>query len=310
MRAVFEFTLVFALPDADADPASCLDALFEAGCDDAAAGTDRPGMIALDFARAAVSAASAVASAIRDVRRAIRGAELIEIAPDLVNLTDIAGYLGVTKQNVRKYAAGETRRVKAPFPPPVFSDAPNLWIGVAGTSFDSFFGTIFAAHEPRLCACAVISTCLEPGCRTTFEEASPTFKKRFMYISGYTDEAQFDAFCTTLTWEGRVKRIRCPYLRVAGEAEALSPLEHAERPVEALQAPKQRVVCQDSRHSVGNIPAINLGPFPPIRWPTGWPTASPAGRSRASAGTSRRAAASSRRRIDAQRGLSSRVLQR
>ena len=28
-----------------------------------------------------------------------------------------------------------------------------------------------------------------------------------------------DAFCKTLTWEGHVDRIRCPYLCVAGEAE-------------------------------------------------------------------------------------------
>ena len=44
---------------------------------------------------------------------------------------------------------------------------------------------IVAANEPRIRACAVISTCLEPGCHTIFEEASPTFKKRFMYMSGY-----------------------------------------------------------------------------------------------------------------------------
>ena len=39
---------------------------------------------------------------------------------------------------------------------------------------------------------AVISVCHEPGCHTIFEEASPTFKKRFMYMSGITDEAEFD----------------------------------------------------------------------------------------------------------------------
>jgi dienelactone hydrolase len=137
-------------------------------------------------------------------------------------------------------------------------------IGVTGTSFGSFFGTLVAASEPRIRACAVISTCLEPGCHTIFEEASPTFKKRFMYMAGITDEAKFDAFCKTLTWEGHVDKIRCPYLCVAGEAEELSPLEHAERLVKQLKAPKQLVVYQESRHSVGNVPAANLGPFPPI----------------------------------------------
>ena len=137
-------------------------------------------------------------------------------------------------------------------------------IGVTGTSFGSFFGTLVAASEPRLRACAVISTCLEPGCHTIFEEASPTFKKRFMYMSAITDEAKFDSFVKSLTWEGHVEKIKCPYLCVAGEAEELSPLVHAERLVQQLKAPKQLVVYQDSRHSVGNVPAANLGPFPPI----------------------------------------------
>lgn len=137
-------------------------------------------------------------------------------------------------------------------------------IGVSGTSFGSFFGTIMAAHEPRLRACAVSATCLEPGCHTIFEEASPTFKKRFMYMSGYTDEAAFDEFCKTLTWEGHIEGLRCPYLCIAGEAEELSPLEHAERLIGELKGPKQLVVYQDSRHSVGNVPSANLGPFPAI----------------------------------------------
>jgi dienelactone hydrolase len=137
-------------------------------------------------------------------------------------------------------------------------------IGVTGTSFGSFFGTILTAHEPRVRACAVMSVCHEPGCHTIFQEASPTFKKRFMYMSGISDEAEFDAFRRTITWEGHAEKIRAAYLCVAGEAEELSPLEHSERLVAALNGPKQMVVYQDSRHSVGNVPSANLGPFPPV----------------------------------------------
>jgi len=135
-------------------------------------------------------------------------------------------------------------------------------IGIAGSSFGSFFGTIAASHEPRFRACAVVSTCLEPGCHTIFEEASPTFKRRFMYMSGYTDEAKFDEFCKTLTWEGHASNIRVPYLCVAGEADELSPLVHTEHLLDSLRCPKQLVVYQDSRHSVGNVPSAHLGPHP------------------------------------------------
>jgi dienelactone hydrolase len=137
-------------------------------------------------------------------------------------------------------------------------------IGVLGTSFGSLFGTVLAAHEPRIKACAVMSVCHEPGGETIFQQASPTFKKRFMYMSGITDEDEFDEFRKTITWEGHANKIRVPYLCVAGEAEELSPLEHSERLMQALNGPKQMVVYQESRHSVGNVPAANLGPFPPV----------------------------------------------
>jgi len=137
-------------------------------------------------------------------------------------------------------------------------------IGVAGTSFGSFFGTILTAYEPRVCACAVMSVCHEPGGHTIFQEASTTFKKRFMYMSGITEEAKFDEFRKTITWKGHADKIRVPYLCVAGEWDELSPLQHSENLIKTLKGPKQLVVYQESRHSVGNVPSANLGPFPPI----------------------------------------------
>jgi dienelactone hydrolase len=137
-------------------------------------------------------------------------------------------------------------------------------IGLAGQSFGSFFGTIACAGEPRFRACAVTAANLEPGFHTIFEEASPTFKRRFMYMSGYTDEAAFDRFRRTLTWEGHAQKLRVPYLCVSGEADELSPSEHTERFMQALKCRKRLVVYQDSRHSVGNVPATNLGPTPPV----------------------------------------------
>ena len=119
-------------------------------------------------------------------------------------------------------------------------------------------GTLAAAHEPRFRACAVSATCLEPTCHTIFEEASPTFKRRFMYMSGYTDEDKFNAFCKTLTWAGHAEKIRVPYLCVAGEADELSPLEHAERllqrlgnALEQLSERQQRIFILSRLHGQG-----------------------------------------------------------
>ena len=49
-------------------------------------------------------------------------------------------------------------------------------IAIIGSSFGSLFSTIAASAEPRYVAVAVASTCLEPGCETIFQQASPTFK--------------------------------------------------------------------------------------------------------------------------------------
>ena len=136
-------------------------------------------------------------------------------------------------------------------------------IGIAGVSFGSLFATIAAGSEPRFRACAVTHTNFEPGCHTILEEASPTFKQRFMYMAGISDEATFDEFCKTLTWQGFAEKITAPYLCLAGEADELSPMVHTERLIAALPGPKRLVVYQDSRHAVGGVPATNLGPYPP-----------------------------------------------
>jgi hypothetical protein len=78
----FEFTLHFKLPADRPDPKSWLDALFEAGCDDATVGVGRLGHIALDFSREALNSAKAIMSAIADVKRAIPGSDFISANPD------------------------------------------------------------------------------------------------------------------------------------------------------------------------------------------------------------------------------------
>jgi dipeptidyl aminopeptidase/acylaminoacyl peptidase len=136
-------------------------------------------------------------------------------------------------------------------------------IGAFGNSFGSFFVTIVTANEPRICACVANSNNLEPGCHSIFEESSPSYKKRFMYMAGFTDEAAFDEFRKTLTWEGHVENIRAPYLVVAGEWDELSPLVHTERMLAQMTAPRQFVVYQDARHAIGACPSVNMGPHPP-----------------------------------------------
>ena len=127
MTKTYDFALRFRLPKSSQDPSSWIDRLYEAGCDDATIGLARRGSIGLMFSRRASKASKAVASAIADVRRAIKGAELIGAEPDLVNLADLAKYVGCTRQNLRKYAVGEARKTRAAFPPPTIVGPDSYW---------------------------------------------------------------------------------------------------------------------------------------------------------------------------------------
>ena len=135
-------------------------------------------------------------------------------------------------------------------------------IGLTGSSFGSFFVAIMMSAEPRFKAGAVSATVYEPGCHTLFEDASPSFKKRFMFMAGYSDEAAFDEFARTLTWKGYAEKVKSPFLVIAGEADELSPLRYTKDFINSLAGPKQLVIYQGSRHVVANVSSANLGPAP------------------------------------------------
>ena len=117
------FTLKYQLAAADCDPQALVERLGEAGCDDALVGTGLPGRLALEFTREATDAAAAVRSALADVRRAVPSARLIEAAPDLVGLTDVAEIVGVSRQNMRKLMLSNA----GSFPAPVHEGSASIW---------------------------------------------------------------------------------------------------------------------------------------------------------------------------------------
>ena len=122
--AEYEFTLKFALPKPAANPESYLDALFEAGCDDALVGVAQHGSIGLDFSRSAKSAQAAIKSTIRDVQNAIPTARLIEASPDMVGIAEITEFLGCSRQNTRKLIGSP----HAGFPLPIHTGGhASIW---------------------------------------------------------------------------------------------------------------------------------------------------------------------------------------
>ena len=133
-------------------------------------------------------------------------------------------------------------------------------VGIAGNSFGSFWATQIAATSEGFAGCAVTGVIHEPGMHTIFEEASPTFKARFMFVAGYEDEDEFDDFAASLDLTEYASSLTSPYLVLAGEQDELSPLVHTHRLIERIPTPVELVVYQGERHSVGGGPASTRGP--------------------------------------------------
>lgn len=119
----YTFTLKYQLAADGRDPDALVERLGEAGCDDALVGIGQPGRLALEFTREAADADAAVHSALADVRRAVPSARLIEVAPDLVGLTDVAEIIGVSRQNMRKLMLAHP----GSFPAPVHEGSASIW---------------------------------------------------------------------------------------------------------------------------------------------------------------------------------------
>jgi hypothetical protein len=90
----FEFDIVIALPKGAEDEDAIMDALFEAGCDDAVVGLGASGIIGLGFTRVGEDAEVVISEAVTQVLSALpKGVQLREVKPDLVSLAIVAACL-------------------------------------------------------------------------------------------------------------------------------------------------------------------------------------------------------------------------
>ena len=125
MNNLYQFTLI--LDGVDEKTPNLEDSLFEAGCNDALINF-KNGAVYLDFDREAEDLERAIMSAIRDIESANIGATIVSVAPEhLVNLSDIAGRVSMTRQAVSLLIQGT--RGKGDFPKPILkiSNKSPLW---------------------------------------------------------------------------------------------------------------------------------------------------------------------------------------
>lgn len=110
----FDFALVIDGITELSEPV--MNALFEAGCDDATFSVQY-GRVYAEFSREAASLKDAILSAINDIRKANVGADVMRVDEcDLVTQSEMARRIGRTRQLVAQYINGT--RGPGNFPPP------------------------------------------------------------------------------------------------------------------------------------------------------------------------------------------------
>lgn len=131
-----------------------------------------------------------------------------------------------------------------------------------GLSFGSFWATQMAAAEPRFAACAVMYTCFQPHNWPLYEMASPSFKQRFMYMTGVGEEEAFAAVMQKMDVRPLSAKLRMPYFVMAGEDDSLSDVGCTVEHLNNVPGPKTLVMYAGEEHGMGGARSSQLGaPF-------------------------------------------------
>lgn len=131
-----------------------------------------------------------------------------------------------------------------------------------GLSFGSYWMSQVAATQPSVKASVVGLVCHEPGCHTIFEEASPTFKARFMWMSGLDgDEAAFDRMVTQIDLRPLIAKMPSPWLIVAGDEDELSPIRYSYDLARSCPVPSPMLVYAQGRHAL-SLPTASVARGP------------------------------------------------
>ncbi|HZS93890.1 MAG TPA: hypothetical protein VFA78_03770 [Chloroflexota bacterium] len=136
----YDFRLI--LDGADIATLQSVDALYEAGCDDALFGATA-GVQFGGFSREAPSLAEAVFSAIRQVEAAVPGLRVVRVEPDeLVTVAEMARRTGRTRESVRLLTEGKRGPGDFPRPITLLGEKQPLWHWSDAAAWFEAYGAI------------------------------------------------------------------------------------------------------------------------------------------------------------------------
>ncbi len=125
-------------------------------------------------------------------------------------------------------------------------------IAIQGVSMGSYWALRAAAGSKGFSACSSFASCYEPGMVTIFNKASPTFKERFMWMTGIEEEERFDEFAASMDLNQVLGNIGVPTLLTVGSNDHLSPLRYAYDVYDKIHAPKTLDIYIGEKHRVNH----------------------------------------------------------
>ena len=101
-------------------------------------------------------------------------------------------------------------------------------IGIHGISMGTYWGPLIAIHDPRVKALSTHASC-HYNKDHIFNETSPNFRLRFMWMAGNLTDEEFDKMAKKMTLEGKEAQIKCPHIIFHGEFDHLTTTEEVYR---------------------------------------------------------------------------------
>ncbi len=140
--------------------------------------------------------------------------------------------------------------------PEIGADRVMVW----GLSQGSFWATQMAAAEPRYAACAVMYTCFDPHNTMMFATQSPTFRQKFMYMTGTTTFEELSAAVAAMDVRPLSASLTMPYLVIAGEDDPLTDPQQTLDHLNDVPDPKQLLLYTGEDHAPVTRMSGRLGP--------------------------------------------------
>lgn len=123
-------------------------------------------------------------------------------------------------------------------------------IGIHGLSMGTYWGALIAINDPRVKA---LSAYMSTQCNKNhiFNETSPNFRLRFMWMAGNLNDEEFDRMAAKMTLEGRESKIRCPHIIFHGEFDHLTTTQEVYRYFNLLGSEvKELRIYENSYHGI------------------------------------------------------------